>query len=214
VRVHVFDAHFFLYFFSFKNQKTMQNFNRPLILASKSPRRSQLLSEAGFLFSVQAFDTDESWPPELPNDQVAEYLAEKKAVAASHLILDDEIILAADTTVLWENQILNKPENHAEAVEMLQKLSGNKHRVVTGVCLFSKNKKWSFSENSNVYFEKLSLNEINYYINRCQPFDKAGAYGVQEWIGHCKIHRIEGTYANVMGLPVHRIYEILMREFC
>jgi septum formation protein len=191
----------------------MQNFTRPLILASKSPRRSQLLAEAGFNFTVNAFDTDESWPPELPLEQVAQYLAEKKARAAAHLIENDEIILAADTTVLWENEILNKPENHAEAVEMLQKLSGNMHRVVTGVCLFSTNKKWSFSENSNVYFEELTLDEIEFYINKCQPFDKAGAYGVQEWIGHCKISRIDGTYANVMGLPVNRIYEILMRDF-
>ena len=183
---------------------------RPLILASKSPRRSQLLAEAGFVFSVKTFDTDESWPAEMPLAEVAQFLAEKKARAAAHLILGDEIIIAADTTVLLDDEILNKPADFEEAFSMIRRLSGRMHRVVTGVCLLGRERETSFSEESKVFFDELSDAEIGYYIDRCQPFDKAGAYGVQEWIGHCKISRIEGTYANVMGLPVHRIY----RELC
>ncbi len=188
--------------------------NRPIILASKSPRRSQLLTEAGFEFTVKTFDTDESWPDDLPLDEVAEFLAVKKARAAAHLLAADEIILAADTTVLLEDSILNKPADHAEAKSMLRRLSGRMHRVVTGVCLLGREREVSFSETSNVFFEGLTDGEIEFYLETCRPFDKAGAYGVQEWIGHCKIRRIEGTYANVMGLPVNRVYQSLMELFC
>ncbi len=188
----------------------MLNFQkRPIILASKSPRRSQLLAEAGFKFSVKTFDTDEDWPDGMPLDEVAQFLAEKKAHAAARLIESNEIILAADTTVLLDDTILNKPADHAEAVAMLRQLSGKMHRVVTGVCLLGSDRMVSFSEESRVFFEEISDDEIEFYIQKCRPFDKAGAYGVQEWIGHCKIGRIEGTYANVMGLPVHRIYREL-----
>lgn len=182
---------------------------RPIILASKSPRRSQLLDEAGFVFTVKIFETEEDWPDGLPLAEVAQFLAVKKARAAAHILQNDEIILAADTTVLLADSILNKPGNHAEAVAMLRRLSGKMHRVVTGVCLLSRDREVSFSEESRVFFDKMTDAEIEFYIKKCQPFDKAGAYGVQEWIGHCKIRRIEGTYANVMGLPVNRIYSAL-----
>lgn len=180
-----------------------------ILLASKSPRRAQLLAEAGFDFSVRTFDTDESWPPEMPLDEVAEFIAVKKARAGLPFIEGDEVVLAADTTVLIGDEILNKPESHSDAQRMLRKLSGQMHRVVTGVCLASNEKMTSFSVVSNVFMADLTDEEIDFYIERCRPFDKAGAYGVQEWIGHCKIERIEGTYANVMGLPVHAVYAAL-----
>ena len=192
----------------------MENFQkRPLILASKSPRRSQLLEEAGFVFSVETFDTEEDWPEVLPLGEVARFLAEKKARAAAHVLQNDAIVLAADTTVLLGDSILNKPVDHAEAFSMLRRLSGQMHRVVTGVCLLSREREVSFSEESRVFFDEISDDEIEFYLKECRPFDKAGAYGVQEWIGHCKIRRIEGTYANVMGLPVNRVYAELAKFY-
>ncbi len=182
---------------------------RPLILASKSPRRSQLLREAGFEFTVQTFETDESFSEEMPPEEVAPMLAQRKARAAAHLISDREIILAADSTVILEGKIFNKPADFAEAFWMIRQLSGKKHTVVTGVCLLSKTREEVFSGKTDVWFADLTDEEIEFYIKTCQPFDKAGAYGVQEWIGHCKITRIEGTYTNVMGLPVDLVFEKL-----
>ena len=183
--------------------------NRPLLLASKSPRRSQLLREAGFTFSVHGLDVDESFPPDMPVDAVAAYLAERKAQAGRHLIRDREIILSADSVVILDDQIFNKPADYNEAFGMIRQLSGRQHSVITGVCLLAAEQKTTFSDRSEVFFDPLSDEEIDYYIRSCQPFDKAGSYGVQEWIGLCKIRRIEGSYANVMGLPVHRVYEAL-----
>lgn len=182
---------------------------RPLILASKSPRRSQLLREAGFEFTVQAFDTDESFSEKMQPTRVAPMLAQRKARAAAHLITDREIILAADSTVILERQIFNKPADFDEAFSMIRSLSGKKHRVVTGCCLLSQEREEVFSAKTDVWFAELSDEEIEFYIRRCQPFDKAGAYGVQEWIGHCKISRISGTYTNVMGLPVDLVFDRL-----
>lgn len=182
---------------------------RPLILASKSPRRSQLLREAGFEFTVQTFDTDESFSEKMRPERVAPMLAQRKARAAAHLIADREIILAADSTVILEGQIFNKPADFEEAFSMIRSLSGKKHRVVTGCCLLSREREEVFSAKTEVWFAELTDEEIEFYIRRCQPFDKAGAYGVQEWIGHCKISRISGTYTNVMGLPVDLVFERL-----
>lgn len=179
---------------------------RPIILASSSPRRSQLMREAGFTFTVNGLDVDESFPEEMPVEEVAVYLARRKALAGRPLIKDREVLLAADSVVILDGKIYNKPADHAEAFHMIRQLSGGQHSVITGVCLLSAELERSFSERTEVFFEKLSDEEINYYIETCKPFDKAGAYGVQEWIGHCKIKRIEGSYANVMGLPVHRVY--------
>jgi septum formation protein len=180
-----------------------------LILASKSPRRSQLLREAGFDFTVQTFDTDESFSPETPVEEVAPLLAQRKARAAAHLIQDDEIILAADSVVILDGVIYNKPEDHADAVRMLRLLSGRQHTVVTGVCLLNKEKEDVFAGVTQVWFGTLNDEEIEYYIRQHQPFDKAGAYGAQDWIGHCKISRIEGTFQNVMGLPTDLVYQHL-----
>lgn len=186
--------------------------SKPLILASKSPRRSQLLREAGFDFTVQTFDVDESFPPEMPPEEVAPWLAQRKAQAAAHLIQHDEIILAADSTVILDGAIYNKPAHYAEAFSMLRALSGKQHTVVTGVCLLSKEKEKVLAGVTKVWFSTLSDEEIDYYIRSCQPFDKAGSYGAQDWIGHCKITRIEGTFQNVMGLPVDLVYAAL-QEF-
>ncbi|MCB9307981.1 MAG: septum formation protein Maf [Lewinellaceae bacterium] len=183
--------------------------NRPIILASQSPRRSQLLREAGFQFTVQALDIDESFPEEMPVEEVAPWLAQKKARAAAGLIRDREIVLAADSVVILDDVIYNKPVDRADAIRMLRRMSGRRHTVITGVCLLAKEQEKSFSGVTKVWFADLSDTEIEYYIDTCKPFDKAGSYGVQEWIGHCKITRIEGTFPNVMGLPVDLVYDAL-----
>ncbi|MBC7775279.1 MAG: septum formation protein Maf [Phycisphaerae bacterium] len=187
----------------------MSIIQRPLILASKSPRRSQLLREAGFSFTLQTFDVDESFPPEMPPEEVAPWLAQRKAQAAAHLIQEDEIILAADSVVILDGKIYNKPADYEEAFNMIRALSGRQHTVVTGVCLLSKEKEKVFAGLTKVWFSELSDDEIDYYIRTCEPFDKAGSYGAQDWIGHCKITRIEGTFQNVMGLPVDLVYAAL-----
>lgn len=182
---------------------------RPLILASKSPRRSQLLREAGFHFRVEAFDVDESFSENMPCEEVAPWLAQKKAAAAAHLINDQEIILSADSVVILNGQIFNKPANYEEAFSMISALSGQQHTVITGVCLLGKEKEVVLAGRTEVWFASLSPEEIDYYIRTCEPFDKAGSYGAQDWIGHCKITRIEGTFQNVMGLPVDLVYKAL-----
>lgn len=183
--------------------------SRPIILASKSPRRSQLLREAGFDFRVESFDVDESFPPDMPPEEVAPWLAQRKAEAAAHLILKDEIILTADSVVILEGTIYNKPADYQEAFGMIRALSGKQHTVITGVCLLSKEKEKVLAGVTKVWFSELSDEEIDYYIKTCAPFDKAGSYGAQDWIGHCKITRIEGTFQNVMGLPVDLVYAAL-----
>ncbi|MCW5922043.1 MAG: septum formation protein Maf [Saprospiraceae bacterium] len=190
----------------------MLNFSRPLILASQSPRRKQLLQEAGFDFSVQAFDVDESFPPEMPPTEVAPWLAQRKAHAAAHLIKAREVVLAADSVVILDNAIFNKPSDYGDAFRMIRQLSGKQHTVVTGVCLLAKEREKVFAGITKVWFAELSDEEIDYYIRIWQPFDKAGSYGAQDWIGHCKITRIEGTFQNVMGLPVDLVYAAL-RDF-
>lgn len=180
-----------------------------LVLASKSPRRSQLLSEAGFEFTIRTLDTDESFSADMPVEIVPEYLAIKKAEAILPLLQPDEILLAADTVVILDGVIFGKPENAEEATWMLRQMSGRSHQVITGVCLLTTSREVVFSDQSLVYFNELSPAEIDFYLEKYQPYDKAGSYGIQEWIGHCKINRIDGSYANVMGLPVHRVYQAL-----
>lgn len=182
-----------------------------LILSSKSPRRSYLLEQAGIPFTVRAADVEEVYPPETPVLEVAPYLAELKAEGAAHLLEnDDEVLLTADSVVIIDGKIYGKPADRAEAVATLRKLSGSHHTVVTGCCLKSKTKKEVFSGISEVYFSEISDAEIEWYIDHCQPFDKAGSYGIQEWVGLAKINRIDGTYPNVMGLPVDLVYERLV----
>ncbi len=182
-----------------------------LILASKSPRRRQLLANLGVTFKVMTLDIDESFPESMPVHDVAVFLAEKKANVFSEKIGDNQIVITADTIVVCENKIFNKPEDASQAREMLQIFSGKKHEVITGVCLLSKSKKIVFSVKTDVWFKELSSEEIDFYIENYKPLDKAGAYGIQEWIGYTGIYRIDGSYFNVMGLPVQQLYTQLLK---
>ncbi len=180
-----------------------------LVLASGSPRRSQLLREAGFAFDVMVSDADESFPSDMPAAQVPVFLARNKAMATLPLVDRGTLVLAADTVVILDGVIFNKPETKEEARFMLRQMSGRTHQVITGVCIMTHERSEELADESLVVFEPLTDEEIEYYIQTCRPYDKAGSYGIQEWIGHCKIRRIEGSYANVMGLPIHRVYRAL-----
>ena len=182
-----------------------------LILASKSPRRQFLLKDLGLNFEVRTKEVDESFPSELKAEQIALYLCEKKAHAFDDELNDNSIVITADTIVWVDNQVLNKPENFDDAVRMLKLLSGKVHEVYTGVCLKSKDKLSSFYAVTKVHFKKLTDEEINYYISNFHPYDKAGAYGAQEWIGYIAVDKIEGSYFNVMGLPLKELYEELLK---
>jgi len=185
----------------------MDVLQKKIILASKSPRRRQLLEQAGFRFEVKTQDTPEDYPPDLPAEEVALYLAQKKGRAAKGLRQSDEVLLTADSVVILDGKIYEKPKDREDARRILKQLSGRKHRVITGVCLSDDKQESVFAGQSDVQFEPLSEAEIDYYIERFQPYDKAGAYAIQEWIGLCKISKIEGTYANIMGLPVDLVYQ-------
>jgi len=178
------------------------------ILATKSPRRHELIRQMGIPFSVLEISVDENPPPGLNGREIACYLAEEKSKACEPFIKDDRTItLTADTVVWLENQSLGKPIDQNDAFRMLSLLSGKKHQVITGVSLSSINRRKTFYASTDVYFKDLTPGEINYYIYNFRPFDKAGAYGVQEWIGIIGIKRIEGSYYNVVGLPVQMVYE-------
>jgi septum formation protein len=166
------------------------------------------MKEAGFDFTVQPSHADESFPISMPVQFVPTYLAEKKAKAMVDK-LKDEIVIAADTVVILGSDILNKPQNHQEAKDMLSLLSGKSHTVITGVCLLDKVKSEIFDDRTKVTFKELSIEEIDYYVTHYKPFDKAGAYGAQDWIGMVAIERIVGSYFNVMGLPIHKVYSRL-----
>ncbi|MFT4759379.1 MAG: septum formation protein [Paraglaciecola sp.] len=187
----------------------MKILDKKIILASKSPRRKQLLAEAGFTFEIKTKDVEESYPADMPVRDVAPFLAEKKAMASVDIINEEEILLAADSVVILENEIFEKPKDVEDAKRILRRLSGNIHQVITGVCLISKKEKRVFSGVSEVHFQPLTEEEIEYYITNYKPFDKAGAYAIQEWIGHCKISKIEGTYSNIMGLPMELVFRNL-----
>jgi len=182
------------------------------VLASRSPRRKHLLEQLGLPFSVEVRDTDESFPDYLTAPKSAIYLAEKKAEAfPSREIASKTIVITADTIVAREGHILGKPASAEEAVAMLRMLSGGSHEVITGVHLKSNQRKAHFGVSTKVFFKTLSDKEIEYYVSNHRPFDKAGAYGIQEWIGLAAIRRIEGSYFNVVGLPVHELYEQLLK---
>jgi septum formation protein len=184
------------------------NLSRPILLASNSPRRKELLSGLGIQFEVRVKEVHEDFPEHLQREQVAEFLASHKADAYI-ADLQDEVLITADTIVCLGERILNKPGNDSEAFEMLRALSGTHHEVITGVCILTKNSKTIFHDVTKVYFKELSNEEILYYIEHYQPFDKAGAYGIQEWIGKIGIEKIEGSYFNVVGLPVQKLYTYL-----
>lgn len=183
---------------------------KKIILASTSPRRSELLSRAGFNFIVKVKEVEETYPADLEVERVAEYIAKKKAYAAREFIENNSVLLAADSIVALGNKVYGKPKDAQEAFQILTELSGKPHDVFTGVCLLSATKEKTFTSLSKVYFEPLSEEEIRSYIEEFQPFDKAGAYAIQEWIGLCKVSRIEGLYSNIMGLPVADVYKELL----
>ncbi len=179
-----------------------------IVLVSNSPRRRELLSGLDIDYDVRVIDDlDETYPDDLELEDVAEFLAIKKASAYSDSQASDELIVSADTIVLKDNKIYGKPKNREEAIDMLSSLSGGSHFVITGVCLLSTNKQVSFSSVTSVTFGDLQNEEITYYVDKYGPYDKAGAYGIQEWIGFVGVKSIQGSYYNVMGLPINRLFE-------
>ena len=183
-----------------------------IILASNSPRRKELLGGLGIPFEVKVLpDIEENYPENLPVTEIAEFIAREKAAAYVQVMDEHDLVITADTVVIAQGEVMGKPIDADDARRMLQKLSGCKHQVVTGVCLTTRQVQRHFSVTTDVTFKQLSDEEINYYIERFQPFDKAGAYGIQEWIGYIGVTGLEGSYFNVMGLPVQRIYTELAK---
>ena len=187
----------------------MLQFETPLILASASPRRQELLNRAGLSFTVLTKNIDEEYPSELRGAAVAEYIARKKASAYDAEVNSGSIVITADTIVVVDEIILGKPSNDLAAIEMLRMLSGRSHQVITAVCIRSHQHMHCFSSITQVRFRKLKESEISYYLEKYKPFDKAGGYGIQEWIGHIGIESIEGSYDNVVGLPVAALWSEL-----
>ena len=181
------------------------------ILASKSPRRNQLLQSLGIEFVVKTKEVEENYPEILSKEEIPVFLAELKAKPFLPEVKEDELIITADTIVWFDGKVLGKPKDNADAIRMLHQLSGSEHQVISGVCLTSLNKQKSFCSISNVQFKTLTNSEIEYYISEFKPFDKAGAYGIQEWIGSIGITHIEGSFYNVMGLPIQKLYEEIQK---
>ncbi|HNW57949.1 MAG TPA: Maf family nucleotide pyrophosphatase [Bacteroidales bacterium] len=180
-----------------------------IILASRSPRRRRLLRELGLKFEVADKDYSETYPNNLSGDEIARHIAYGKALQFKNEVSGNDILITADTIVWCNEKVLGKPIDFDDAVKMLQEISGNTHEVITGVCLLSQNKEKVFSVSSKVTFDKLTPDEIKYYVDKYKPYDKAGAYGIQEWIGIAACSHIEGSYFNVVGLPVQRLYKEL-----
>lgn len=195
-----------------KVETILKEFPYQLILGSASPRRQELLKSLGFEFLNKPVKVDEtSWPKDLEAQEIPIFLAELKADAYEDDLKDDELLITADTIVWCEGKVFNKPANFAEGKQMLEALSGKMHEVFTAVCLKSANKQTTFFDVSKVYFKKLKSAEIEYYLTNYSPYDKAGGYGVQDWIGYIGIDRIDGSFYNVMGLPVKDLYEELIK---
>jgi septum formation protein len=182
-----------------------------IILGSNSPRRQELLKGIRVDFEVIPIDADEHLPAHIQGIEAAGYLAERKADSYKYIITEHDLLITADTIVLYENRILGKPQNKQEATEMLHSLSGKTHQVVTGVCISTINRRHIFHTVTEVKFSNLTEEEINYYIENYKPYDKAGAYGVQEWIGFIAVEHINGSYFNVMGLPIQKLYQELKK---
>ncbi|WP_235296034.1 Maf family protein [Portibacter marinus] len=179
-----------------------------IYLASKSPRRREIIENAGFPYELVEVDVEETFPESLDREEVAEYLALKKAEAVTE-IPDDGILLTSDTIVICKKEILGKPIDKSDARRMLSKLSGEKHVVITGVCLKDRKKQVNFSDVSEVFFHELTNQEIENYISTSAPYDKAGSYGIQDGLGMVAVDKISGSYFNIMGLPIHRVYQII-----
>ena len=186
---------------------------KKILLGSKSPRRREIMEMLKIPFKVVTIEgEDETYPSELPAEKVSEYISNKKADAFLKRIGQDEILVTADTVVILDNEILGKPRDAYEAKEMLRRLSGKTHKVTTGVTVADKYKRKSFTSESLVKFASITEEEINFYVDKYLPLDKAGAYGIQEWIGAVAVEKINGSFYNVMGLPIHRLYQLL-KEF-
>jgi len=180
-----------------------------IILASRSPRRQQLLRELGLKFDVIIRDYKETYPEGLTGEEIARFVAYEKAASFKNELSEDEIVIAADTIVWCNNKVLGKPVDQQDAIRILKDISGNTHEVITGVSIRSQSKEFTFSDSTKVSFEALTDEEISYYIDMYKPYDKAGAYGIQEWIGIMACSHIDGSYFNVVGLPVQRLYKEL-----
>ena len=188
----------------------MRNDKYRIVLASNSPRRKELLTRLGVPFEVRVMqDIDESYPETIPVSEVALHIAGKKADAYRKVMGEDELIITADTVVIVGEEILGKPTDAADAARMLRALSGRTHQVTTGVCMVARDQDRRFSVTTDVTFKQLTPEEISYYIDTFKPYDKAGAYGIQEWIGCIGVTGLNGSYYNVMGLPIQRIYQVL-----
>lgn len=185
-----------------------------IVLASNSPRRRELLAGLGIEFSTRVIDgIDESWPDDLKGQDIPLFISKSKSAAYVPSLAPDEIVITADTVVMADDRVLGKPHSPQQASEMLHVLSGRSHEVITGVTLAAKDRSRSFAVTTKVTFDSLSDSEIDWYVSQYAPFDKAGAYGIQEWIGYIGVSSIEGSYFNVVGLPVQRLYREL-QDFC
>ncbi len=189
-------------------KEKLANYN--IILASKSPRRQQFLKDLDLLFTIELKEVEEVYPTELQGTEITDYLADLKSKPFTNL-KEQDVLITSDTIVWFDNKALGKPKDKEDAISILQEISGKMHQVITSVSLKGNNFQTIFNDTTNVYFKELTLEEITYYIENNQPYDKAGSYGIQEWIGFIGIERIEGSYFNVMGLPVQKLYKELMK---
>lgn len=196
-------------------ESPLKNLERyKVVLASNSPRRKQLLEQLGVNFTTRVLSgIDESYPQDLPVEEIAEYISQKKATAYCEQMTEDELVITADTIVVCGNKVMGKPKDSEDACDMLRELSGKTHKVVTGVTITTKDKTISFSTITEVDFAELTEVEIAYYVETYKPLDKAGAYGIQEWIGCVGVSGMKGSYYNVMGLPIFRLYQELKNLF-
>lgn len=184
--------------------------NHNIILASGSPRRQQFLKELDIDFEIRLKEIEEIYPNHLQAEEITDFLSKLKASAFENDLQDNEVLITSDTIVWLENKALGKPSDASQAVKMLTEMSGKTHKVITSVCIKTRQKELVFHDETLVTFAKLTLKEIEYYLNNYKPFDKAGSYGIQEWIGLVAIEKIEGSYSNVVGLPTHKLYKELM----
>ncbi|MEN8187895.1 MAG: Maf family nucleotide pyrophosphatase [Bacteroidota bacterium] len=183
--------------------------NKKLILASKSPRRQKFLKDLGLDFEIRLKEVEETYPDHLKREEITNYLSQLKAKPFLNELNKDDLLITSDTIVWLNEKALGKPKDRTDATEMLQRLSDNSHEVITSISITSKNNQITVNDITKVYFKPLTLDEITYYLDRYKPYDKAGSYGIQEWIGFIGIEKIEGSYFNVMGFPTHKFYEAL-----
>lgn len=185
--------------------------NKQIILASSSPRRQELLKGMDIDFLIKLKNVEENYPSNLKEEEITNFLANLKANAFENDLNENELLITADTIVWHNNKALEKPKNKQQAIEMLTNLSGTSHKVISSVCIKNTKHQKTFFDVTNVYFKNFTKNEIEYYVTNYKPFDKAGAYGIQEWLGFIGVTKIEGSYFNVMGLPIHKLYDELIK---